>query len=45
MRDDSISIEAKNNLLKAIVKRIEYEYIGYAGKGKTIYNLHITLWL
>ena len=45
MRDDSISIEAKNNLLKAIVKRIEYEYIGWAGKGKTIYNLHITLWL
>ena len=45
MRDDSISAKAKNKLLKAIVKRIEYEYVGWAGKGKMLYKLHISLWI
>lgn len=43
MRDSSISVKAKNKLLKAIVHRIEYEYVRWDGKGKTIYNLHISL--
>lgn len=41
LRDDSISAEAKNKLIKAIVKRIDYEYLRYEGLGKTIYKLHI----
>jgi hypothetical protein len=43
LRDDSIPIEAKNKLLKAIVKRIDYEYVAYEGKGKVRYRLHIFL--
>ena len=43
LRDDSISIEAKNKLIKAIVKRIDYEYLGWEGKGKVRYKLHIQL--
>lgn len=43
LRDDSISIEAKNKLIKAIVKRIDYEYQGWEGKGKVKYRLHIQL--
>ena len=43
LRDDSISIEAKNKLIKAIVKRIDYEYLGWEGKGKVRYRLHIQL--
>ena len=43
LRDDSISIEAKNKLIKTIVKRIDYEYLGWEGKGKVRYNLHIQL--
>ena len=43
LRDDNISITAKNKLLKAIVKRIDYEYLGYEGKGKVKYKLHIML--
>lgn len=43
LRDDSISIEAKNKLIKAIVKRIDFEYLGWEGKGKVRYKLHIQL--
>ena len=43
LRDSSISIEAKNKLIKAIVKRIDYEYLGWEGKGKIKYKLHIQL--
>lgn len=43
LRDDSISIEVKNRLIKAIVKRIDYEYHGWEGKGKVRYSLHIQL--
>lgn len=42
LRDD-IPIEAKNKLIKAIVERIDYEYLSYEGKGKTKYKLHIQL--
>ena len=43
LRDEHISIEAKNKLLKAIVKRIDYKYLRYEGKGKVIYQLDIHL--
>lgn len=45
LSDGSISAEAKNKLLKAIIKRIEYEYVSYGGKGKVVYKLHIFLLL
>lgn len=45
LRDDSLSIEDKNRLVKAIVRRIEYEFIERVGKGKTRYRLHIFLLL
>ena len=45
LRDDSVSIEDKNRMLKAIVERIEYEYIAWEGKGKVRYKLHIQLLL
>jgi hypothetical protein len=43
LRNDGISIEAKNKLLKAIVKRIDYVYLSYEGKGKVRYQLNIHL--
>ena len=43
LRNDNISIEAKNKLLKAIIKRIDYEYLAWEGKGKIKYKLHIQL--
>lgn len=43
LRDDNISVEAKNKLIKAIVKRIDYEYLSWEGKGKIRYKLHIQL--
>lgn len=45
IRNENISIEAKNKLLKSIIKRIDYEYLGWEGKGKVRYCLHITLLL
>lgn len=45
MRDDKVSAKAKNKLLKAIVKRIDYEYLSHEGKGKVLYRLHISLWI
>ena len=45
MRDDNISIKAKNQMLKKIIQRIDYEFLGREGKGKTRYCLHIQLLL
>jgi len=45
LRDDEMSIEAKNKLIRAIIERIEYEFISYEGKGKVTYKLHIFLLL
>ena len=45
LKNDSVSIAAKNKLLKAIIKRIDYEYIAWEGKGKVRYKLHIQLLL
>lgn len=43
LRDDSISVEAQNKLIKAIVERIDYEYLAWEGKGKIVYKLHVQL--
>ena len=43
IRDDSITPAAKNKLLKAIIKRIDYEFVAHLGHGKTQYRLHIQL--
>lgn len=45
LRNDKISVEAKNKLLKAIIKRIDFEYISSEGRGKTKYCLHVELLL
>ena len=44
LRDESISAEQKNRLLKAIVQKIEYEFIERKRK-QTRFRLHITLQL
>lgn len=43
MRNENITPLAKNKLLKAIIKRIDYEYLNYEGHGKVRYRLHIQL--
>lgn len=45
LRNDGLSPEEKNKLLKAIVERIDYEFLGREGKGKTKFRLHIKLLL
>jgi len=45
LRDNSINAEAKNKLIKAIIQRIEYEYITREGRGQTKFRLHIQLLL
>lgn len=44
LRDDSASIEEKNRLLKAIVRRIDYEFIERKRR-KTYFRLHVYLLL
>lgn len=44
LRDDAVSIEEKNRLLKAIVSRIDYEFIERKRR-KTYFRLHIYLLL
>ena len=43
LKDDTISAEAKNKLLKAIIERIDYEFIENKGVGKIVFKLHIFL--
>jgi hypothetical protein len=43
LKNDEITPKQKNKLLKSIVKRIDYEYIAWEGKGKVRYKLHIQL--
>lgn len=43
LRNEKISVEAKNKLLKAIVERIDYEFLAYEGKGKVRYCLNVNL--
>lgn len=45
MRDDSISIEAKNKLIKAIIEKMELRILSYEGRGKVKYELSIFLLL
>ena len=45
LRDETISAEAKNKVLKTIIERIEYEYVRKDGLKKTVYKLHIFLLL
>ena len=45
LRDDTISAEAKNKLIKSIIKKIEYEFVRKDGHAKTVYKLHIFLLL
>ena len=44
LRDDSISVEEKNRLLKAIVKRVDYEFL-YRKRRQTYFRLHVYLLL
>lgn len=44
LRDETISPEQKNRLMKAIVRRIEYDFIGRKGR-ETQFRLHIYLLL
>lgn len=43
LKDDSISVEAKNILVKAIIEKIEYEFIERKGQNNVIFKLHIFL--
>lgn len=43
LRDTAMSAEQKNLLLKAIVERIDYEFVAHEGKGKVRFKLHIFL--
>lgn len=43
LKDDTITPEAKNKLLKAIIDRIEYEFLGREGKGRNRFALHVYL--
>lgn len=43
LRNDDATPEAQNRLLKAIVERIEYEFIARESHGKVAYRLHIQL--
>ena len=43
LRDTTMSAEQKNLLLKAIVERIDYEFVAHEGKGKVRFKLHIFL--
>lgn len=45
IKDESISAEAKNKVLKSIIDRIEYEFVRKDGHKKTVYKLHIFLLL
>ena len=43
LRNDDATPEAQNKLLKAIVERIDYEFIAKESHGKASYRLHIKL--
>ena len=40
---EHLSPKAKNILLKSIIERIDYQFLGHEGKGKTKYKLNIKL--
>lgn len=45
LRKPDVSAEIKNRLLKAIIKRIDYEFLDHQGKGKVRFRLHIFLYV
>lgn len=45
LRNDKASVETKNKLLKAIIKRIDYEFLAHEGHGDVRYCLHVHLLL
>lgn len=45
LRDPDVPIEIKNRLLKAIIKRIDYEFIERQGKGIARFKLHIIFYV
>ena len=45
LRNPDVSAEIKNRLLKAIIKRIDYEFLDHQGKGKVRFRLHIFLYV
>lgn len=45
LRREDIPAEDKNKLLKAIIERIDYEFLSYEGRGQVKYKLHIKILL
>jgi hypothetical protein len=45
LRNPDVPAEIKNRLLKAIIKRIDYEFLEHQGKGKVRFRLHIILYV
>lgn len=43
LKDDNVSAESKNRLLKAIIEKIEYEFIENKGVNKIVFKLHVFL--
>lgn len=43
LRNDDLTAKEKNKFVRAIIKRIEYEFLSYEGRGKVRYALHIQL--
>lgn len=43
LKNPDLSPKAKNDLLKAVVERIDFEFLTYEGKGKYTYRLDITM--
>lgn len=43
LRNEDITPLEKNQFLKAIIERIEYELVSYEGRGKLTYKLHVYL--
>ena len=45
LRNPDVPAEIKNRLLKAIIKRIDYEFLDHQGKGKVRFRLHVFLYV
>lgn len=45
LRKPDVPAEIKNRLLKAIIKRIDYEFLDYQGKGNVRFRLHVFLYV
>lgn len=45
LRKPDVPAEIKNRLLKAIIKRIDYEFLDHQGKGQVRFRLHVFLYV